>query len=425
MRQSLNIRLFETMKEKGIPVFEYGYAGHLDPAEIQARRSKFMSLGRLRVDILKIFGKIEDGEIDVNSSFVKEDLSDNMKKFIAGVSEVLPDRDFYLTVPFKHVDKKTRQILDSPFTEKELDDILATWQEDAETFEVQLDMMSCQRALEAKYNSITNAYNSKSASPDMTSEKMRMFFERLVFADYRLFTLYRNFIKRLASTAIPAITIKRTLDAMLADAEPATDSQVRLKNMLLADMHINESAMYEGFFNPFDDYYDEDSEIKRYKVVRDNPDDRMISKVKLWNSNVPGKTICMKNGVYAGKNFNRGDIVEESPVKILPGESLYSKSVRDAAFQFELEDGSIVYGIPLGYVSCYRTMYSTSQAGNVEYELDPVDMRVTIKALKNIRKGQELILTTNDTDFANELNPDKFNYRPGIEPIYTAEIRWQ
>ena len=52
-------------------------------------------------------------------------------------------------------------------------------------------------------------------------------------------------------------------------------------------------------------------------------------------------------------------------------------------------------------------------------------MRVTIKALKNIRKGQELILTTNDTDFANELNPDKFNYRPGVEPIYTAEIRWQ
>ena len=396
--------------------------------EIKVLRNRFMKAGKLRNDILKTFSDIEDGTLDISSITAYNNLNKKIEEFISLFNMIADDIEAYKDIPFKHYNKATKQIINSPFTENELEDLIELWTEDADTFETRVELLSYEKAMRYKYASIARAYNLKSLSSNMTAEDIEHLFENIIFADYEMFRLHKNFIKRLVSSTVPAITIKRTLDAIITDYRPTSPSKLRTKKELLDKMPINESSLIEGFYNPFDDeddYLDTDkeAEIKKYHVMKKDPDMIEISKVKMWNTNVPNKVICKTNGCFAGKNFNTGDIIEDSPVKVIPSDAMYSKSIRDAAFQFELDDGSSIYGIPLGYISCYRTRHSSGIPGNVDYELDPESLRVQIIATKNIRRGQELILNTNDTDFANELNPDKFNYKPGVEPIYSTEFQ--
>ena len=390
-------------------------------------KKKFMRLGKLRYDILGMFIKLEEKELSILSSTVYNALLEKVEQFITLFNEVSNDIDAYKTISFKHKDKNTGKIVERPFTEDELETMLEVWTEDADTFETRIEMLSYENALSTKYPSITKAYNSKSLGSEITSDYMEKLFEIMIFADYRMFNTYKSFIKRLIMSSVPAITIKRTIDSIVYDYKPTTNHRYNFKKKVLELMNLNESVN-EGFYNPFDDedeYLDsEESQFKKFHVEKKDPDMIDITKVKMWNTNVPNKVVCKSNGCFAGKSFTAGDIIEESPVRIIPSDAMYSRSIRDAAFQFELDDGSLIYGIPLGYISCYRTRHNSGLDGNVEYDLDPESLRVTILAKKNIRKGQELVLDTNDSDFANEYNETRFKHNQDVEPIYTADIKW-
>lgn len=397
----------------------------LDETEVLKRN--FMKLGKLRYDILNIFSKLESRELSISSATTYNNLSKKVENFITLFNEVADDIDAYKYIPFKHKDPKLKKIVERPFSEDELETMIEVWTEDADTFETRIELLSYENALSNKYTSITRAYNSKSIGSEMTSDYMEKLFEIMIFSNYQMFNTYKGFIKRLAMSSVPAITIKRTIDSIVFDYKPTTKHRQIFKNDVMRLMHLNES-MNEGFYNPFDeedDYLDtEEDQFKKFHVEKKDPDMIDISKIKIWNTNVPNKVVCKSNGCFAGKSFTAGDIIEESPVRIIPSDAMYLRSVRDAVFQFELDDGSLIYGIPLGYISCYRTRHNSGLDGNIEYDLDPESLRVTILAKKNIRKGQELILDTNDGDFANEYNETRFKHNQDVEPIYTADIKW-
>jgi hypothetical protein len=174
---------------------------------------------------------------------------------------------------------------------------------------------------------------------------------------------------------------------------------------------FSKSELCEAFYNPFDD---DDVQIDMPKMPhKPNSDDKeiKISKVKLWDGNTTDKIYFDKGKMRAGKFYGIGDTIEVCPVRLIQDDDLYSRNIRDIAFMIDSEKH--LYAIPFGYASYYRNSKDSGIDGNADYELIPSDEpTIRIFATSKIRKGNEIILASDETDFENEIKPGQFEYEP-------------
>ena len=188
---------------------------------------------------------------------------------------------------------------------------------------------------------------------------------------------------------------------------------------------INESV---GFENPFEDTVTDTLSPMEDQAIISDPLDMdpkktkvSISGVKLWNPNTANKTVYKNKKMYAGQYFCAGDIVEVSPVKILTDKDMYSENIRESSFV--IDKGKGIYALPLGYALCYRNSMEIPylSEGNISYDFNLDTNEITFTAIKDIRKGEELVIDATEDDFANEIQPGQFQYKQGPDPIYSTK----
>lgn len=112
----------------------------------------------------------------------------------------------------------------------------------------------------------------------------------------------------------------------------------------------------------------------------------------------PSKVPNAGYGVYANKDFKKGEVIERSP--FLEVETPYNNELMHYVFQSHLNhDKSIV-------VFGYGSIYNHSLKPNVGYTISnklPSDRLFTYTALKNIKKGDELFISYGSAHPINEL----------------------
>jgi len=99
-------------------------------------------------------------------------------------------------------------------------------------------------------------------------------------------------------------------------------------------------------------------------------------------------------GVFTSENIRSKSIIEISPVIVL------RQKDRKAIDQTLLHDYIFEWGdtrrqacVALGYVS----LYNHSFASNCEYEMDYEYQLITIRAVRSIKKGEEIFINYNGT----------------------------
>ncbi len=96
-------------------------------------------------------------------------------------------------------------------------------------------------------------------------------------------------------------------------------------------------------------------------------------------------------GVFASEAIAVNTIIEISPVLVLtPAERIEVEKTILYNYIFEWQDGACV---ALGYLSMYNHAYNA----NCDYEMDYEAELMTIKTLRDIKKGEELFINYNAT----------------------------
>ena len=99
-------------------------------------------------------------------------------------------------------------------------------------------------------------------------------------------------------------------------------------------------------------------------------------------------------GVFSTKNLKKGTVVEISPVLVLtPVERKAIEKTLLFHYVFEWGDDKKKAAVALGYVSLYNHSYDA----NCEYEMEFGKKRMTIRTVKDIKKGEELFINYNAT----------------------------
>ena len=96
-------------------------------------------------------------------------------------------------------------------------------------------------------------------------------------------------------------------------------------------------------------------------------------------------------GVFALKDFEKGEMIEECPVILLSDKevALCEQTILDDyvyAWKSD-EDGAIALG--------YGSLYNHSPKPNVEYDLMYKDKTIVYKAIESIKNGEEILLDYN------------------------------
>ena len=97
-------------------------------------------------------------------------------------------------------------------------------------------------------------------------------------------------------------------------------------------------------------------------------------------------------GVFTTKNIRKGTIVEISPVVVLSTKD--RKAIEHTLLHnyiFEWGSTRKKAAMALGYIS----MYNHSYGSNCEYEMDFDNATMSIRAVKDIKKGEELSINYN------------------------------
>ncbi|MFH0869900.1 MAG: SET domain-containing protein [archaeon] len=119
----------------------------------------------------------------------------------------------------------------------------------------------------------------------------------------------------------------------------------------------------------------------------------------IYIDNAPGKG----RGVFAAKDFRKGDTIEVCPVIVLPAaetSSIDDMALSDYCFEWN-DKGDLA--ICLGYGS----LYNHSKEPNAKFYTDHGNSTILFKAEKDIRKGEE-ITHDYEWDLDEESTPDWF-----------------
>jgi SET domain-containing protein len=102
----------------------------------------------------------------------------------------------------------------------------------------------------------------------------------------------------------------------------------------------------------------------------------------------------MGNGVFTSAPIAKNTIVEESPVVVM---SHRERQLLDQTllhdYIFEWGDKSDKCCMALGYVPLYNHSYES----NCEYEMEFGNKIIRVRAMRDIRKGEELFINYNGT----------------------------
>jgi uncharacterized protein len=116
----------------------------------------------------------------------------------------------------------------------------------------------------------------------------------------------------------------------------------------------------------------------------------------------PGKGL----GVFAAKDFKKGELIESCPVLVL------TKEDHDNIDKTALLNYYFLWGENLDqYAICwgYGSIYNHSHTPNAEFDRDPKNNHIIFKALRDIKKGEE-IFTDYEWDI-DEKTPEWFKKR--------------
>ena len=99
-------------------------------------------------------------------------------------------------------------------------------------------------------------------------------------------------------------------------------------------------------------------------------------------------------GVFTTKNIKKGTVIETSPVIVLTAtERKTLEKTLLFHYVFEWGDDKKRAALALGYISLYNHSYNS----NCEYEMEFGKKLMTIRTVKNIKKGEELFINYNAT----------------------------
>ena len=96
-------------------------------------------------------------------------------------------------------------------------------------------------------------------------------------------------------------------------------------------------------------------------------------------------------GIFARRNFKRGDIIEVCPVLLVPPvdhKSLSQTVLDNYLFDWESEEDSVLL---FGYGGLYNHSYTP----NAQYIRDFNNKTMVVQAIKNIKEGQEIVFNYN------------------------------
>lgn len=97
-------------------------------------------------------------------------------------------------------------------------------------------------------------------------------------------------------------------------------------------------------------------------------------------------------GVFTTKTLRKGEIIEVSPVIVLTEQE--RKTIEKTLlfhYVFEWGNDKKKACVALGYVSMYNHNYTA----NCEYEMDYKKREMTIKTVRDVKKGEELFVNYN------------------------------
>jgi len=92
------------------------------------------------------------------------------------------------------------------------------------------------------------------------------------------------------------------------------------------------------------------------------------------------------NNLYANKDFNKGDILEEAPYIILDFSQINDFNISDRIFKINEN----MYALPLGWASFIKT---SEKKQNVSWEWDYDRKKIVFFAMKNIKYEQQLFIS--------------------------------
>lgn len=187
-----------------------------------------------------------------------------------------------------------------------------------------------------------------------------------------------------------------------------------------------------GFENPFDTDNDDKMSVEK-KIGFDNaessnsrpmdPKDIQIKRIKLWSRETKDKIILDDDKIFAGQYFDKGDIIERCPCEYI-NKGLYTEDVIEK-IAFKADGDTNVYVIPFGYANSYRNSIESRIAANADYSFGTIRNKpyITIFAISKIRKGDEIVLKADESDFENVIKPGQFKYNDGPEYVPTKNFK--
>jgi hypothetical protein len=121
------------------------------------------------------------------------------------------------------------------------------------------------------------------------------------------------------------------------------------------------------------------------------------------------KTKDHGRGVYAVKNFTKGEIIEKCPVLEIPPEE--SVACQKTILNNYLYDWNEIHKacLPLGYGLIYNHSYKP----NARYSFDHTRKLIIYKAIRSILKGKEI--TVNYNFYPNDTSPTDVTDIPHVE----------
>lgn len=150
---------------------------------------------------------------------------------------------------------------------------------------------------------------------------------------------------------------------------------------IMDDRTWNQKGIYESWF---------DAELVKYnQQIKDRrKTDKNITKINMIERNSNAcKVTTDGQHVYANAKFYPGDIIEIVPTRTIDKSSLYSKDMREIAFEVVPNEEWVV---PFGYCQYYDL--AETEEPNCDFLWDPAKRVIVIKAINKIGKYEKLIL---------------------------------